>query len=148
MLCTSRTLLAVALFSLFAAGTIVATEDAIPPLPINPGEYSIRNLDGSHVYGESHGIEVGVDVTFSHYEDCLAVYTTRAWNRPLGTVAKNYGPKTGKIEWDLCEEDPLHGWIHSASRAGLVGEFFDNDDGTYIADYSENGGNTRLWQPL
>ena len=149
MLSKCRTVLSFALLaSLFAAGVALATTDgSIPPSPVTPDEYSSRNLDGSHPYGESHGVEIGVDVTLSHYEDCLAVYTTRAWKRPLGGGQKTYDPKSGKIEVEICEEAVV-GVIHSASRPGLTGDFLINDDGTYTADYSENGGNTRVWHPI
>ncbi len=140
-------------FAAMAAGILIvsiglasthAEAPPIPPLPIDPGSYVTLEVDGTHPYGESHGLEVGLDVTFSHFEECTAVYVTKTWQRPLGGGAKVYGQNSGEITVDLCE-GPVFGSIVSASTR-RVGELVDLGGGEYLMDFSDAGGNTRIMQ--
>ena len=121
-------------------------DDGIPPEFIAPGSYHSKNPDGTDPYGASHGLEIGVDVEFSHYEDCVAVYVTTSWQRPVGGGQKVYSDNTGEVHYDLCELGDT-AFLVSGSKAGLTGSLIANDDGTFTADYSAGGGNVRIWHP-
>lgn len=133
---------------LLVAGTLLprptSADDAIPPVFMPEGSYVGKNLDGSDPYGDQ-GIEIGVDVTFDGYENGYAVYSTRGWLRPVGG-AKQYQEGVGEIRWDL-ETQPDYAELQSSSNPNLSGELWANDDGTFTADYSSTGGNTRVWHP-
>ncbi|MCA8961290.1 MAG: hypothetical protein KDC38_12285 [Planctomycetes bacterium] len=138
--------LAVILLGGLGASVSGSPDDAIPPTFIPDGSYVSKNPDGTHPYGASHNIEIGVDVTLDHYEECVAIYVTRSWTRPLGGGAKTYSATDGEIQWDICEEPPV-AVLESGSKPGLFGDLIANDDGTYTADYTANGGNERVWHP-
>ncbi|MEM7263151.1 MAG: hypothetical protein AAF488_14265 [Planctomycetota bacterium] len=143
-----RRQLAIIFFGLASITTAAygLADNDIPPLFVEPGSYVSKKPDGTHPYGESHGVVIGVDVEFSHYDGCDEVYITKPWMRPIGGGAKQPNGEQGEIRYDHCEK-PGYATLYSASIEGLTGDLTPNDDGSYTADYSGNGGNERVWHP-
>ena len=145
MICSRLLVLVLALSACWGA-TAFASGDDGSALPIGPGSYLAKNPDGTHPYGDSHGFEIGVDVEFLGVFGGLAYYATHPWYRPLGGGQKTYPDEVGYIDWYIGQEAAF-GELTSASRPELTGELRPNDDGSFTADYTENGGNERVWHP-
>lgn len=104
------------------------------------GEYVSTNLDGSPI---APGYTIYIDVTYQNTdENGIEHYVTqsRIVDDDTGQVVKTGNP--GSLEWDSAT-----GFGDLTGSTGIEGYIWEDmpGSGTFIADYSNSGGNTRLW---
>lgn len=125
-------------FTLFAA--LVGTSAAATAQEME-GRYESTNLDGSKI---AEGYTIYIEVTYQHTdENGIEHYTTQSTivEDASGEVVQTGTP--GSLEWG-----PGTGFGDLIGSSGIDGYLYDDPGtGSFVADYSNAGGNIRLWTP-